>query len=330
MKKLKQFLILIAVSLFCISCSSVAATTYNPWQVLELPTQATFADVAFTDDPNRGWLVGTQATLFETTDGGNSWQEKIIDLQEEKVTFSAVSFYKQEGWITGKPAILLHTSDGGKSWARIPLSSKLPGGPDGIIALGPSTAEMVTDLGAIYKTTDGGKTWKALVEGAVGVARNINRSEDGKYVAVSAKGNFYSIWEPGQTEWTPHQRNSSRRVQNMGFTEDNRVWMLARGGQVQFTKSGDLEDWEDAIAPESSNSWGFLDLGYRTPEEMWVAGGSGTLLVSSDGGATWQKDKELEQIPSNFYKVVFLNSERGFVLGERGVLLKYVGKSEAA
>ena len=202
---------------------------------MNLPTEAIFADVDFVSNSDRGWLVGTQASIFETNDGGDNWQQKEIDLGDERISFDAVSFSGKEGWITGKPSILLHTDDGGDNWSRISLSTKLPGSPDGIIALAPNTAEMVTDLGAIYKTTDGGKNWKALVEGAVGVARNITRSPNGEYVAVSNKGNFYSTWTPGDTEWRPHNRNSSRRLQNMGFDLDSNLWLLARGGIVQFS-----------------------------------------------------------------------------------------------
>jgi photosystem II stability/assembly factor-like uncharacterized protein len=330
-QKLKQIVVLLAICTFCISCSKVPSTSINPWQVLTLPTEAIFSDIAFTDDPNHGWLVGTQASLFETTDGGDSWQQQALDLGDEKVSFAAVSFNGAEGWIVGKPSILLHTDDGGNNWSRIPLSAKLPGAPTGVIALGDKTAEMVTDLGAIYKTVDGGKNWKALVEGAVGVARNIHRSSAGKYVAVSAKGNFYSTWEPGQTEWTPHQRTSSRRLQNMGFTNDEKLWLLARGGQVQFSNTADdLEDWGEPVYPEFSTSWGLLDVSYRTGDELWLAGGSGNLLRSTDGGQTWEKDRGVEDIPSNFYKIVFINPERGFVLGERGTILKYEPKTEAA
>ncbi|MGF1542470.1 MAG: photosynthesis system II assembly factor Ycf48 [Pleurocapsa sp.] len=329
-QKLKQIVILFAVSLLCISCSSMPSIEANPWKIITLPTEAIFSDVAFTTDPNRGWLVGTQATLFETTDAGDSWQEKTLNLGEEKVSLSAISFHGNEGWIVGKPSILLHTEDGGDSWSRIPLSTKLPGAPDGIVALGDNTAEMVTNLGAIYKTTDGGKNWQALVEGAVGVARNIHRSENGKYVAVSAKGNFFSTWEPGQTEWTPHQRTSSRRLQNMGFSDDESLWLLARGGQIQFSESDSYEEWQEPIYPEFSTSWGFLDVAYRTPDEIWLSGGSANLLRSTDGGKTWQKDRDVEDIPSNFYKIVFVNPDRGFVLGERGTLLKYQPETKAA
>lgn len=323
MRRLKQIVILLAVSLFCLSCSRVESIAYNPWKVLNLNTTATFAGVAFTDNPNHGWLVGSKASLFETDNGGETWEERTLALEDDRVSFSAVSFYEREGWITGKPSLLLHTLDGGKNWSRIPLSEKLPGAPDGIVALGPDSAEMVTDLGAIYQTNNGGKTWQALVEGAVGVARTINRSEDGRYVAVSARGNFYSTWAPGQTEWTPYNRNSSRRLQTMGFGEDGKLWLLARGGQLQFTTSEDAESWDEVLYPEPSTSWGLLDLSFRTPEEIWASGGSGNLLVSFDQGKTWKKDRDVETVPSNLYKIVFLNPEKGFVLGQNGILLKY-------
>jgi photosystem II stability/assembly factor-like uncharacterized protein len=327
--RLKQFLVFIVVGFLCISCSKVPSITQNPWQLISLDTDATFADLAFTSNSNHGWLVGTKASLFETNDGGETWQPKIIELGEEKISFTGISFNGDEGWITGEPSILLHTTDGGTNWDRIPLSDELPGIPYDVIALAPNTAEMVTNLGAIYQTTDSGKTWKGLVEGAVGFARNISRSADGKYVAVSAKGNFYSTWQPGDREWTPHNRNSSKRLQNMGFFGDNRLWLIARGGQIQLSKDDNFEEWEEPINPEYSTSWGFLDLATRQGNEIWLAGGSANLLVSPDAGITWEKDREVESVPSNFYKIVFLNPDQGFVLGERGVLLKYNTQSAA-
>ncbi|HEY9300619.1 MAG TPA: photosynthesis system II assembly factor Ycf48, partial [Phormidium sp.] len=307
--------VLLAVVLLCVACSKVPSITENPWEILNLPTDSNLLDVAFTGDKNHGWIVGSSTTLLESTDGGETWQPKILDLGDQKHRFSSVSFSGQEGWIAGQPSLLLHTTDEGRSWSRITLSEKLPGNPNTIVALGPDSAEMTTDVGAIYQTADGGKTWKAMVEEAVGVIRNISRSDDGKYVAVSSRGNFYSTWEPGQNAWTQHNRSSSRRVQNMGFTKDGRLWMLARGGQLQFNDPQDPEVWLDAEYPEFSTSWGLLDVAYRTPEEVWVAGGSGNLLCSLDGGKTWQKDRQVEDVPSNLYRIVFLNPEQGFIIG---------------
>lgn len=331
---LKRFTNLLMVLLFaigCWGCSNVPSLEKNPWQSISLPTDASLYDLAFTSDPNHGWLVGSRSTLFETFDQGQTWEERQIELGDEKINFTGVSFIGQEGWIVGKPSILLHTLDGGQNWTRITLSSKLPGAPYSILALGEGQAEMTTDVGAIYETNDSAKNWTALVEEAVGVVRSLKRSPNGEYVAVSSRGNFYSTWKPGDRAWEPHNRNSSRRLQNMGFGADGRNWLLARGGQMQFTEAnderflepGDTDVWQDIIYPEPSTSWGFLDLVYRTEDEMWLSGGSGNLLVSYDGGDSWEKDRAVENTPANLYRILFQDPDHGFILGDRGVLLRY-------
>lgn len=324
LKPLKLFISLLAAMMLTACGIYLPAIVNNPWQLVQLPTEANLSDLSFTDRYH-GWIVGTASTLLETSDGGVTWQSRTLDLGEQSYRFTSVSFAGEEGWIVGQPSILLHTTDGGQSWSRVTLSEKLPGSPNTIVALGPQSAEMTTDIGAIYQTEDNGRTWKAMVEEAVGVIRNISRSADGKYVAVSSRGNFYSTWEPGQVAWTPHNRNSSRRVQNMGFTADGRLWMLARGGQVQFTTSESTDEWDEPQNPEFSTSWGLLDLAYRTPDEVWVSGGSGNLLCSFDGGKTWQKDRDIENVPSNLYRIIFLNPDQGFIIGQKGTLLRYQG-----
>lgn len=326
-KFLKKLAVLMAVAWFCTSCDYLPDVSYHPWEVVPVATDAKLFDIDFIDNSDHGWIVGSSATLLETQDGGQTWETKQLDLHEPNILLTSVSFNGSEGWVVGEPSVLLHSDDGGESWTRIALSSKLPGAPGNIVALGPNSAEMTTNVGAIYKTEDGGQTWKALVEEAVGVIRSLSRSDQGEYITVSAKGNFYSTWEPNQSAWTPHNRYSSKRLEKIGFGKDGRLWMLARGGEIRFSDRNDLEEWSDPIKPEFSTSWGLLDLAYRTPEEIWVSGGSGNLLCSFDGGETWQKDKAVEDVPSNFYSIQFMGPERGFILGQRGTLLRYTGIS---
>ncbi|MBW4582442.1 MAG: photosynthesis system II assembly factor Ycf48 [Tildeniella nuda ZEHNDER 1965/U140] len=325
----KQAIVLFAIAILCASCGGyLPSINGTPWQPVSVPTESNLLDLSFID-AQHGWLTGTGSTLLETTDGGTTWEPRNLEL-DQAYRFNSVSFSGDEGWIAGQPSLLLHTTDGGRSWARVPLSAKLPGSPNTVLALGPKSAEMTTDIGAIYRTSDGGKNWKAMVEAAVGVIRNIARAPDGRYVAVSSRGNFYSIWEPGQAVWDAHNRNSSRRLQSMGFTPDGRLWMIARGGQIQFQAPTAPDEWEKSVSPEFATSWGLLDLAYRTPDELWVSGGSGNLLRSVDGGATWEKDRAIENVPSNLYKILFLNPEQGFIIGQKGTLLKYTPEAATA
>lgn len=330
LRNLKQGLMLGAIALLCYSCGFAADLSYNPWHTVPLPTGSTLQDIAFGSNPKHGWLVGNNSTLLETIDGGDTWQSRNLQLGEQNYRFNSVSFRGQEGWISGVPAILLHTLDDGATWSRVPLSEKLPGDPTMVTALGEKSAEMATNVGAIYQTEDSGNHWKALVNEAVGVVRNIYRNDDGRYVAVSSRGTFYSTWEPGESAWTQHLRGSSQRLQNMGYGTDGRLWSLARGGKVEFSQLDNLEAFDEPIYPEFSTSWGLLDLAYRTPKEIWLSGGSGNLLCSLDAGKTWFKDREVESVPSNLYRIVFLSPERGFILGQEGVLLKYAQPAETA
>ena len=331
-EELRKLVAIAAIAILMAGCTSafLPSLESNPWQVVNLDSDATLADIDFTGDRDHGWLVGNRNTLLETTDGGQTWAAKSLNL-EKSYTLTSVSFADDEGWVAGQPSLLLHTQDGGSTWEQVALSEKLPGAPLKITALGPDAAEMVTDIGAIYATQNGGVNWKAMVEGAIGVIRNLNRFEDGRYIAVSSRGNFYSTWRPGQRAWQPHNRESSRRLQNIGFSADgDRFWLIARGGQLQFGNDAEAEEWEEPINPEFSTSWGLLDVAYQSEDEVWVSGGGGNMLYSPDGGQTWLKDRDLDNVPSNLYRIVFTDTDQGFVLGQQGVLLRYVGKGSAA
>lgn len=330
--RFRKLVAIAAIAMLCFGCSSafLPSLENNPWEVMHLDTTATFSDIAFTDDGQHGWLVGNRNTLMETQDGGKTWSQRELDFDDQNYTFTSVSFHEDEGWVAGLPQILLHTKDAGTTWERLPLSDKLPGRPFLITALDDQEAELATDVGAIYRTRDGGQNWKGLVLGAVGVVRNMSRNPDGSYAAVSSRGNFYSLWTPGELEWQPYNRQSSRRLQNIGFDQDGGLWLLERGGQIQFSPTGKDDDWQEPVNPEFASSWGFLDAAYQSSDDLWVAGGSGTLYYSPDSGLTWFKDDDVSDVPSNLYRIIFNTPEQGFILGQDGYLLRYQPTADVA
>ena len=323
------------------------------WDIVDLPLEpgVILLDIAFVDDKH-GFLLGTRQTILETFDGGKTWDFKSVSnaLDEDvNYRFNSVSFKGQEGWIVGKPAILLHTTDGGANWERVGLSPRLPGAPVLITATNSNgQAEMVTDEGAIYLTTDAARNWKAAVEETISATLNrtvssgitgasyytgtfstISRNDDGEYIGLSSRGNFYMTWSPGQAYWQPHNRSSARRVQSMGWRPDGGVWELTRGGGIYFSTTNDLPDNDDDFAEGKIGSRGFglLDLGAKpNGKEFWIVGGSGSVFYSNDAGRSWKRDRGVDGVAANLYNVKFNSNDNGFILGNDGVLLKYNGR----
>jgi photosystem II stability/assembly factor-like uncharacterized protein len=313
-------------------------------------------DLDLSASPEHGYLVGSRGSFAETSDGGNTWEARSFSNldAEEEVTyrFTVASFTNGEGWVLGKPTLMLHTKDAGKTWERIPLSPKLPGEPTSITSLGPGKAEMTTSSGAIYTTENAGRNWKAQVKETIDATLNrisssgvsgasyftgsiINqvRDDDGAYLAVSSRGNFFLTWEPGNDFWIPHNRGTPRRIQNMGFVQgdiNKGVWMTLNGGKLficddEPTLSSDVFNFKEANI--KTGGYGITDVAWRTKDEVWAVGGSNTMYVSTDGGKNFIFDKSANDIPGNLYNVKFFKEfgNQGFALGSNGLLLKYVG-----
>tara|TARA_Y100001968_G_scaffold330735_1_gene383412 strand:+ start:6893 stop:7903 length:1011 start_codon:yes stop_codon:yes gene_type:complete len=306
----------------------VAAT--SPWTEVKLETDANPLDIAFVNDEN-GFLIGTNRLILETNNGGKSWEERSLDISaEENFRLLSIDFSGQEGWIAGQPGLIMHTVDSGKNWTRLGLGNNLPGEPNLITTLGPNSAELATTAGAVYRTSDGGNTWEGNVSEASGGVRDIRRTDLGEYVSVSSLGNFYATLRPGDEQWEPHQRASSKRVQAIGYRPDGGLWMLSRGAEIRFTESiDDQEAWSKPIIP-IVNGYNYLDMAWDSQGSIWTAGGNGTLLRSNDGGESWESDFVGENQASNLIRVLFYPNEdkeitKGFVLGERGTLLRWEG-----
>lgn len=81
-KKWQGFFAALIVVMACIGCSSVPSISYNPWQVINVPTKSKLLDIGFVDNSQHGYLVGGNATLLETNDGGETWQPLKLELDD--------------------------------------------------------------------------------------------------------------------------------------------------------------------------------------------------------------------------------------------------------
>lgn len=79
-------------------------------------------DILFTD-PNNGWIIGTNGTIFKTTNGGLNWVRLTnTGLTSEHNPISVYFMNATSGWIgvssIAEYSFILHTTDGGASWNK--------------------------------------------------------------------------------------------------------------------------------------------------------------------------------------------------------------------
>ncbi len=315
------------------SCSStgVKMNESSPWKTIQFEDQANALDVDFIDD-NHGFLVGSNRLIMESTDGGETWEKRSLDISaEENFRLLDIDFKGSEGWLIGQPSLVMHTFDEGKNWTRLSLG-KLPGQPFLVTTIDEGVAQLATTSAAIYETSNSGETWEAKVSdpSEQGGIRDLRRTSSGDYVSVSSLGNFFSTLDSDSNTWIAHQRASSKRVQSIGFNPEGSLWMLSRGAEIRFNEdSNNLESWSKPIIP-ILNGYNYLDMGWDPNGDIWAGGGNGTLIVSKDQGETWNSDPLAFSLPTNYIKIVFLDKEsldnqKGFILGERGYILKWNG-----
>ena len=332
--KIGNYLFICFLCIFLSSCSSTGVKTADntPWDTIQFEKQFNTLDIDFIDD-NHGFLVGSNRLIMETNDGGKTWEERSLDLSsEENFRLLDIDFKGEEGWLLGQPSLVMHTYDAGKNWTRLSLGNKLPGQPFLITTIDRDKAELATTAGAIYSTINSGESWEAKVVDASGSGgvRDLRRTSKGDYVSVSSLGNFFSTLDSNSDTWVAHQRASSKRVQSIGFNPSGNLWMLSRGAEIRFNdNTEDLESWSKPIIP-ILNGYNYLDMGWDPNGDIWAGGGNGTLIVSKDDGETWNSDPIASSLPTNFIKILFINKNnlketKGFILGERGYILRWNG-----
>jgi photosystem II stability/assembly factor-like uncharacterized protein len=124
-------------------------------QVLKLKTSADFNAILFMDF-QFGFVLGTDGTIFGTSDSGQSWVEQKSNTGEELFAISCVNKYTC--WAVGKNGVLVSTKNGGEDWElSVVEKNKTLFAVDFIS----ETVGWVAGKGGlIMKTEDGGKTWR--------------------------------------------------------------------------------------------------------------------------------------------------------------------------
>ncbi len=109
-------------------------------------------------DQNTGYAVGSNGSIWKTTDGGFNWSRYSGATTIQ--AFNGVDFYDaQNGMVVGNDGQAWKTTNAGITWTSI--TSSIPYDYfNAVDMISPTTALVLGDN--VYKTTDGGATWTTI------------------------------------------------------------------------------------------------------------------------------------------------------------------------
>ncbi|HEV7743423.1 MAG TPA: hypothetical protein VGO56_00375 [Pyrinomonadaceae bacterium] len=304
-----------------------AGVTWKP--IFERQGTVSIGDIALApSNPDVVW-VGTGESnvrnsvsfgdgVYKSTDGGKNWQHMGLRDSEH---ISAIAIHPQNPDIVYVGALghafgpneergVFMTTDGGKTWTKTLYIDREHGVSDleidstnpNILYAGmwsferkPWTHRSGSEKGGLYKSIDGGRTWKKLTNGLpkllgrIGV-RVAPSNPNVVYAIVESKeGTLYRSDDRGDTF---KQVSKQANIVSRGFyytrvrvdaNNENHVYAVAStlfesidGGKSFKSITGKVHIdyhafWQDA----------------RDPKRIWV-GQDGGIAVTYDGGETWE------------------------------------------
>lgn len=182
-----------------------STTQGRTWESAAALLTATLTGVSFSPDGRQGWVVGHDALILGSSDGGRSWaQQHQGNLQDSFLDVLALD--ARRAIAVGGYGLYLTTDDGGATWARrriLPEDyhfNRLSRGPSG-------TLYLAGEHGTLLKSANDGAEWTAIPAPYDGSFYGILPLDRQRLLAYGLRGHLYRSTDDGAS-WeqisTPH------------------------------------------------------------------------------------------------------------------------------
>lgn len=269
-----------------------------------------------TGEPNNRQSSSWGNGVYKSTDGGKSWTNIglkdshhigriVIHPTNPDVVYVAALGHL---WGPNKERGLFKTTDGGKTWINVLFIDEDTGvvdlvmdphSPDTLYAAAYERRRTVFGFNGggprsgLYKTTDGGTTWKKLTKGLPGdgdvgrIGLAIYRKNPSIVYALieHAKGGVFRSEDKGEA-WTKMSDTDPRPSYysqiHIDPNNDLRIWVL--GALLSHSQDGGKTFYTDRNDPVRRIHGDY--------HAMWInPANSDQMIVGSDGGVNWSYDR---------------------------------------
>ena len=240
-------------------------------------------DIYFVGKDSGFLLAGD--TIFNTTDGGHSWQQgrKFASSEFHGATPELYSLRfngKKRGWVVGS----------------ISRGDQIMGS---ILAM----------------TRDGGTTWQLQDARVQQELIHIDFVDDKRGWIVGAGGAILHTDNAGES-WARQDSGTTLTLYHVDFRNEKQGLAVGERGTILMTGDGG-RTWNKVNSPARAT---LLSVQFINEDESWVAGRGGSILRSGDGGRTWVEQESGTK--QNLY-AMFMSKKTGWAVGSDGLILTY-------
>lgn len=168
----------------------------------------------------------------------------------------------------------------------------------------------VGEFGALYKSSNDGEVWKKVTIPTTINLRSIWMDSLFNGWVVGDKGFAASTTDSAKT-WNIQILDSTKNLFDIASFDDGRKIIIGSGGYIAVSAINN-----NNFVAVSSPTTASLQSVKIYNNSVWIAGDSGTVLSSTDGGSIWKKNNVPSIIKSNDLHV--FNDNTLFVVGENG------------
>lgn len=282
-------------------------------------------------DAERGWAVGAFGAIAQTRDGGATWRAQSAPTSEQLYDVAFADL--QHGWIVGRAGVILHTDDGGTTW-RTQTS-----GTDhhlfSVSTRDPKEAWAVGDWGTLQHTPDGGATWRTTSFDR-DLILNDQAWPDAQHGWVVGEGGAIFATRDGGATWSEQPTGIAKTLFGVFFVDPLTGWSVGLDGLILHTRDGGAT-W---LVQHGNPTVAALDqVGFRESAENptlydvalngragFAVGDTGSVFVSADGGASWQRAVTPTAASLRWIRAVsVVPAGAGIVVGANGLALRLTG-----
>ncbi len=186
--------------------------------------RAPFLDVWSSGD-TRAIAVGAYGFYVETSDAGNSWEDRLVDADEPHF-YSIASSSNDSLYIAGEFGTVLRSGDQGLSWTR--LTTPYPGTLFGVLPIVDDTLLIYGLRGNLYRSEDAGDNWSQIDLGTTASLLTGSVGTDGRVLLAGSAGAMFESRDGGRT-FVSLGRNDRLLLTGMAETSDG-IWLCSEQG----------------------------------------------------------------------------------------------------